>query len=213
MKIYLIGAKNPESIRMINAQRKITGLRIEFPGFLDSTKEKWGKLFHGYKIHGWTNVMDVINGDDVRFCSMVTGSTQNRKKSYDAIANAGGMFTSLIHPSVNLEMVKHGAGCYVQESVVLQAEVKLGINVSIHIGSMIGHETIIGDHVFIAHAVSISGCCEIGEGALIGTNATILPRLKIGRWATVGAGAVVTKDVPDGAVVIGNPAKPIGNFQ
>jgi sugar O-acyltransferase (sialic acid O-acetyltransferase NeuD family) len=215
MKIYLIGAKNPESIRMIKAicKRGTWTSGMSYEGFLDSDPKKKGTKFHGFKVHGWTEVMEEINGEFVRFCSMVTGTTQNRKKSYDAIANAGGMFTSLIHPSVNLEMVSYKTGCYIQESVVLQAEVKLGINVSIHIGSMIGHETIIGDHVFIAHAVSISGCCEIGEGALIGTNATILPRLKIGRWATIGAGAVVTKDVPDGAVVIGNPAKQIGNFQ
>jgi sugar O-acyltransferase (sialic acid O-acetyltransferase NeuD family) len=203
MKIYLIGAKNPESVRMaltcINA--------YEFKGFLDSTPEKKGTRFHGHKIHGWAEVMEEINGDDVRFCSMVTGTTENRKKSYEAIANAGGMFTSLIHPSVNLKMVKCNPGCYIQESVVVQAEVEIGTNVSIHIGSMIGHETKIGDHVFVAHAVSVSGCCEIGEGALIGTNATILPRLKIGKWSTVGAGAVVTKDVPDYATVIGNPAR------
>jgi sugar O-acyltransferase (sialic acid O-acetyltransferase NeuD family) len=199
MKIYLIGAKNPESARMAQ--------NFNCMGFLDSTPEKKGTMFHGFKVHGWTEVMEEINGPDVRFLSMVTGSAKSRKKSYDAIKEAGGEFVSLLHPSVNTAMVKYGVGCWIQESVVLQAEVELGINVSIHIGAMIGHETKIGNHCFIAHAVSISGCCEIGEGALIGTNATILPRLKIGKWSTVGAGAVVTKDVPDYAVVVGNPAK------
>ncbi|MHA1331007.1 MAG: DapH/DapD/GlmU-related protein [Candidatus Hodarchaeales archaeon] len=47
----------------------------------------------------------------------------------------------------------------------------------------------------------------IGENAIIGANATILPYIKIGKKAFIGAGAVVTKDVPDGWVAYGNPAK------
>jgi acetyltransferase-like isoleucine patch superfamily enzyme len=59
----------------------------------------------------------------------------------------------------------------------------------------------------MAPGVCIAGCVEIGDGTFIGTNATILPRLRIGRWVTIGAGAVVTKDVPDFSVVVGNPAR------
>ena len=59
----------------------------------------------------------------------------------------------------------------------------------------------------MAHRVSISGEVVIGDGVFIGTNATLLPRISIGNWATIGAGAVVLKDVPPYAVVVGNPAK------
>ena len=45
----------------------------------------------------------------------------------------------------------------------------------------------------------------------VGANSTILPRLKVGDWATIGAGAVVTKDVEDYAIVAGVPAKVIGS--
>ena len=45
------------------------------------------------------------------------------------------------------------------------------------------------------------------EGAIVGANATLLPGIAIGKRALVGAGAVVTEDVPDGAVVVGNPAR------
>ena len=106
-------------------------------------------------------------------------------------------------------MVHPGVGLYLQEHVVVQADVHLGDNTSIHMGALIGHETRIGQSVFIAHAVSVSGCCVIGDGTFIGTNASILPRRTIGKWATIGAGAVVTRDVPDCAVVVGNPGKVI----
>jgi UDP-perosamine 4-acetyltransferase len=47
----------------------------------------------------------------------------------------------------------------------------------------------------------------VGDFAFIGAGATVLPRLKIGRGAVIGAGAVVTKDVPAGSTVAGNPAR------
>ena len=67
----------------------------------------------------------------------------------------------------------------------------------------------IDDYAHIAPGVHLGGDVEIGAGALIGIGATALPQRKIGAWSIVGAGAVVTKDVPPGATVIGVPARPI----
>ena len=56
------------------------------------------------------------------------------------------------------------------------------------------------------------GTIEIGDNVMIGSNSTILYNVKIGSNVIIAAGSVVTKDVPDGAVVGGNPAKIIGNY-
>lgn len=208
MKIYLLGAANPETIRMIRAVIQANP-ETEFPGFLDNDPEKKGGEFFGHPILGGVEKVSELARDDVGFVNLITGSTTARYETSRDIVAAGGQLANFIHPSINLEMTRLGVGLYLQESVVLQAGVEIGDNTSIHMGALIGHESVVGSSVFIAHAVSVSGCCRIGEGTFIGTNASILPRVSIGKWATIGAGTVVTRDVSDYEVVVGNPGRVI----
>src|SRR6478609_573993 len=73
----------------------------------------------------------------------------------------------------------------------------------------VGHDAYIGCDVEISTGAVVGGHCIVLDGARIGLNATILPHTRIGRGALIGAGAVVTKDVPDGEVWAGNPARPL----
>lgn len=208
MKLYLLGAANPETIRMINAVQRSTP-NLEVAGFLDNDPNKKNNDFFGFPILGGIELVRNLAGDDVGFTNLITGNTKSRHETTRTILEMGGRLANFIHPSIDLTLCKLGVGLYLQESVIVQAGVEIGDNSSIHMGALIGHETKIGESVFIAHAVSVSGCCSIGDGTFLGTNATILPRIKIGRWATIGAGAVIIRDVPDYAVVVGNPGKVI----
>jgi sugar O-acyltransferase (sialic acid O-acetyltransferase NeuD family) len=208
MKIYLLGAANPETIRMIRAVKRANP-ETEFLGFLDNDPKKKNGDFYGLPILGGIERVAELAGDDVGFVNLITGSTTARYETSRDIVAAGGQLTNFIHPTINLEMTRLGVGLYLQESVILQAGVEIGDNTSIHMGALIGHESVVGSSVFIAHAVSVSGCCHIGEGTFIGTNASILPRVSIGNWATIGAGTVVTQDVSDYEVVVGNPGRVI----
>lgn len=97
---------------------------------------------------------------------------------------------------------------------------RIGNNVKIHSNVYVAQFTTIEDDAFLAPGVSVANdmrplCAEctraggptIKRGARIGVNVTILPRVVIGEYALVGAGSVVTKDVPPHAVVYGNPAR------
>ncbi|SCW96225.1 MULTISPECIES: DapH/DapD/GlmU-related protein [unclassified Pseudomonas] len=205
MKVYLLGAANPESIRMIQAVRRATP-NLEF-AFLDNDPAKQGTLFYGVPVVGGLDRVGELKGDDVRFVNLITGNTVTRYETTCRLVEAGATLGNFLHPNIDLTMTEIGLGNYLQDGVMVQAEVSIGNNSSIHMGTLIGHESRIGNSVFIAHGVSVSGCCEIGDGSFVGTNASILPRVRIGRWATIGAGAVINKDVPDYAVVVGNPGK------
>ena len=121
------------------------------------------------------------------------------------------------------------SGTKVGSFVEIQKGSSIGKNCKISSHTFICEGVHIQDNVFVGHNVSFindkyprsvneDGSMQseadwevvetlVEEGASIGTSATILCGIRIGRGALVGAGAVVTKDVPDGATVVGNPAK------
>lgn len=212
MDVILIGAKNPETARMINAVKRFTP-NFNVIGFLDNDSKKHGKEFIGYPVIGGFEKLYELIQKKVYFVNLITGNIVARYETSHEIAKAGGSFVNFIHPSVNLEMVTLGLGNYIQENVVVQADVKIGHNSSIHIGSLIGHETEIGNSTFIAHGCNISGCVTIEDGVTMGTGVSVIPRVRIGKGSIIGAGTVIINDIPPCSVAVGNPGKVIKSVE
>ena len=119
-------------------------------------------------------------------------------------------FVSLIHPrAVVSTSSKLGIGSVVMAGVVINANVEIGKHVIINTGSVIEHDCVIGDYVHISPNAALAGNVTIKEGTHIGINSCVIQGVTIGKWVTVGAGAVIVKDIPDYAVVVGNPGRVI----
>jgi len=135
------------------------------------------------------------------------GSNAVRRKVAGITRHA---FTNAIHPSAILsQYATVGTGNMILHGTVIQAQARIGDHVIINTKAQVDHDCVVGDYVHLAPGVVVCGTVTIGEGTFVGAGATIVPGRKIGAWATVGAGAVVIRDVPDYAVVVGNPAKVI----
>ncbi len=136
-----------------------------------------------------------------------------------------GKGTKIWHFSHIMSNCKIGEGCNIGQNVVVSPEVVLGKNVKIQNNVSIYTGVTCDDDVFLGpsmvftnvtnprSAVNRRGAyakTHVGKGASIGANATIVCGHDIGKFAFIGAGAVVTKNVPDYALVVGNPAKQTG---
>lgn len=113
-----------------------------------------------------------------------------------------------------LDQNQIGAGSILCPNSMVTSNASIGQFFHANIYSYVAHDCVIGDFVTFAPGVRCNGHVEIGDFAYVGTNAIIREGsrdrpIRIGECAVIGMGAVVTKDVPSGVTVVGNPARPL----
>ncbi len=125
------------------------------------------------------------------------------------LTEAGLTPATLIHPSAAIgARCEFAPGVIIAAGVVVTTNVRLGRHVFLNMNATVGHDCVFGDYVTVMPGVNISGRVTLNEGVECGSGAAFLPGVTVGRDTRVGAGAVVTKNLPAGCTAVGIPARP-----
>jgi sugar O-acyltransferase (sialic acid O-acetyltransferase NeuD family) len=136
------------------------------------------------------------------------GDGRIRERITQFLVENGIALTNAVHPSATISpKATLGTGVLVCSRVVVHPLARLGDGAIANTACLIEHECLVGAFAQIAPGAILCGNVTVGEGTLIGAGAVVLPGVTVGASATVGAGAIVRQDVPNGATVVGNPAR------
>ena len=209
-KIAIIGAGGfGREVKMLIEQINQNEKQYEFIGFYDDNIEI-GTEINGFKVLGSIYELVQINYNLEVVISIADPKIKN--KIYDTLKfNNLLNFPSLIHPNVliGIDEVLIGYGCIICASNIITVNIVIGNFVILNLGCTVGHDTKIGDYSSLMPSVNISGEVIIENSVYVGTGAKIINLLTIGNSTIVGAGAVVSKSLPEKCTAVGIPAKPI----
>ncbi|WP_307871637.1 acetyltransferase [Micromonospora sp. U21] len=136
------------------------------------------------------------------------GDPQVRRAVGERIDQYGTPAASLIHPAATIGPdTVHGPGFVAFAGARVTTNVTIGRHVHLNQNTTVGHDCVLADYVSVNPLAAVSGDCHLNAGVLIGTTAAVLQGLTVGRDSVVGAGACVVRDVHEGAVVKGVPAR------
>ena len=182
------------------------GREAEVAGFLEEHCEPGGRLVNGKPVQDWS-LLPQLPPETMLIAAIGTAA---RGRLIAEAAALGFGFDTVVHPSVNRSpWVTIREGCVVCANNILTAQIEVGAHTILNLACTVGHDTTIGRLVTLSPGVHVSGRVTIEDEVFVGSGAVIIERVRIGRGAVIGAGAVVTKDVPPGVVAVGVPARAV----
>lgn len=206
-KIIVIGASDQSRCTIDVIEQSKT---YEILGVLDKNLSQ-GERFAGYTVLGYLEVIDdLLTNDDFVGGIVAIGDNFTRRKVVKEIENSfpDFQFVNAIHPSVIFgNNVRIGKGSLIMPGVILNNNSRVGDHCILLTRSSLDHDSTLGNYSSLSPGVTTGGRVSIGKCSAIGIGANILHCKTIGDHCVIGGGALINKNVEDGSVAYGVPAR------
>lgn len=178
----------------------------EIVGFLDDNKEIGTTIIKEYKVIGDLNnrFAMAVTKENLEFIIAIGDNKKREEISHSPNLK----FYTAIHPSAQIGLdVEIKEGTVVMANVCINSSAKIGKHCIINTGAIIEHDNIIEDFVHISPNVALGGTVKIGESTHVGIGSIVKNNITICKNCTIGAGAVVVKNIIEEGTYVGVPAR------
>lgn len=169
------------------------------------------EIYEGQSVLSWSVE---IGYPDVKSAGqlfhLAVGNGQAREQVYLLLIKLRMIPFTIIHPKAIISRFSSlGHGVFVAANAVVGPLARIGKATIINHSAVVDHDCIVGDFCHVAPGVTLGGGVKLGNHVFIGAGANILPQISIGDFSVIGAGAVVTQNIPSATTFVGVPAKKI----
>lgn len=210
-KVLILGGIGNGSVianAIIDANKR-GDLEWQVAGYLNDRIEK-GALIETLPVLGSLADAESFLNEGYYFINTIfrIDGQQERVDIFESLSIPDERMATFIHPlSYVAPNVEFGPGCVVMPNVSISSGTRFGKGCLIMVGATIGHDNQIGKYCHFAAQCCVGAYLKIGDGVHIGLNATTRENLTIGKNATLGMGSVLTKNIGENEIWVGNPAK------
>lgn len=207
MKILAIFGAGGQGIEALEIARSINAVTPTWGGFIFVNNGDEVPPIDGVPVMSLEKAIELYSGRLEG--SIAVGEPALRNKIADQLSQNNIPGANLISPGVKIPHTSSvGEGVCIFPNVFIASNTKIGRHVIISPNAVIGHDCVIEDNVVISAGAIISGMVNAKKNSYIGPGVLIKESITIGEGAVASIGSVVFKDIKDGDLVIGNPARP-----
>ncbi len=180
-------------------------------GFIDDVApQRAGESFGGAVVLGGRAALASMRQRGVEAVVLAFGNNRARLALAAELADEGWQFPAVVDSDARLaDDVRLDDGCFVAAGAIVESGVIIGAQTIVNSAAVVCHDSSIGAGVHLCPRVCLGGHAQVGDGAWIGIGSIVRDRVFVGANALVGAGSLVLRDVPQGMVVFGHPARVI----
>jgi sugar O-acyltransferase (sialic acid O-acetyltransferase NeuD family) len=200
------GREVMDSVRRLNRTRNLW----EDVCFIDDNSDV-GASTYGADVYTFDAVVDRFDRGDCEI-AIANGEPLFRKALYEKVIGHDMRLATVVDATAVIsDTARIGRGVVVSPFTSVSSEAEVGDNVVLNARAIVGHDVTLGDHCVVSSLANIGGASTIGNNSYIGMGSQIKEGTLIGEDVIVGMGSVVYRDIPDGVIALGNPARPMKN--